>query len=217
MPVISASGATSTTNGVGITTLTVLTPTVGYFRCFITSINTTTAISTVSGGGVGTWSNAVINSDSTNAFRVELWYGTVTSTSASPTTITVTWAASVSAAEIEFVSQMYSSNLKSPSWLLEVAGTSKSTSATALAYPTLAPLYGSALYFGYVIVANTGSAGSTSGFTYLVTPSFTNVVCYNAAVTASASPTASQSPAGSYDTVGAVFAVQDKAQFLAAA
>lgn len=213
MPTIAASGALSTAEAVGGTTLTVVAPTIGYLRVFVSSLNGTVAVSSVAGGGVGTWANAVINSDATNGFRTEIWWGVVTSTSTSPTTITVTWASSVSSADVEFVSQMYSSNLTSPRWLLDTTGTSRSSSATALAYPTLAPTYGSELYFGYVIVAQTGSAGSTAGFSYSVTPSFTNVVCYNVAVTASTSPAATQSPAGSYDAIGAMFAVRNRAAF----
>jgi hypothetical protein len=213
MPTITASGGTTANEGTGITILTVVTPIVGCMRALVVSSNSTTAVSGVSGGGVPTWTNAVINSDATNTLRVEIWWGLVTNTSTSPTTLTITWAASVTAVSIEYVSQMFSSNLKSPRWFVDVTGTGRSSSATALAYPTLVPNYGRELYFGYTIVAQTGSAGSTSGFTYVVTPSFTNVVAYNAGITASSAPTATQSPAGAYDTVGVLFGVLDLAEF----
>jgi hypothetical protein len=213
MVTIAPSGGTFANEGTGITILTVVTPIVGCLRALVISCDGTTAVSGVSGGGVGTWSNAVINSDGTNAFRIEIWWGMVTSTGNSPTTLTIAWSASVSTTSIEYVSQMFASNLKSPRWFADVTGTGRSSSSAALAYPTLAPTCDTELYFGYTIVANTGAAGSTSGFTYVVTPSFTNVLAYNAGVSASVSPAATQSPAGAYDTAGVMFRVIDLSEF----
>ena len=50
---------------------------------------------------------------------------------------------------------------------------------------------------------NTGSAGSTSGFTYALT-STDNVVAYKTAVSSAVSPTAAQSPAGASYAIAAL-------------
>jgi hypothetical protein len=205
---ITASGSLSSAAATGTSSLTVVTPTLGYMRILTSGLAGTVAISTVSGGGVGTWTNAVINSDTTNAFRTEIWWGVITSTSTAPTTITLTWASSISAMDCELVSQMFASSLTPTTWVLDVASTHQTTTGTTLTFPTLAPTLGTELYWGYAIVDFTGQAGSTSGFTYDVTPTDTNVVCYDAAVTASVSPTATQNSSGKSDMVGALFAAQ---------
>jgi len=201
---ISLSGSLSDGNNMGVTSLSVASPVVGNMRILISGLNATTTISSVSGGGVGTW-NFKQASGATNGTRIELWWGQITSTGSS--TISVTYSSSISGVFNELISQMVSTTTSSPTWICDKSNTTTSSNSSTIAYPTLAPTSGTELYWGYAYVSGTGSNGSTSGFTYGTTSFFSSPYCYNTSVTGSVSPTASQAPSGFYDSVGALFGV----------
>jgi hypothetical protein len=212
MPKITASGSLSNNFAQGASTLTVASPTLGYLRVLTAAVNATTSVTGVSGGGVGTWNQAVTNT--ANSQWLGLWWGQVTSTVTSPTTVTATYSGSVASTFTELVSQMYSSDRKDPKWFLDSASSTNSASATTVTFPTLTPAASTPeLYFGIAFVAQTGSAGSTSGFTNGTTSGGSNPYTYNTALAASATPTASESPAGFYNTVAALIGVIDLSQF----
>lgn len=200
---IATNGATSQQGNTGQTTLTVVSPVAGDMRTFAAAIGDTSAITGVSGGGVAKWSSA--GALTANTVRVELWWGQVVNTAA-PTTITASYGVDVSGSSIEYVSQMFKTDIPSPRWFLDTANTASASSGGTITWPSLTPAAGVRLYFGHSVLAHTGSAGSTSGFTYLVTSAGGEVMCYNTSLVAAAAPTATQS-SGYNNTVGALFGV----------
>lgn len=191
--------------------MTVATPAIGNLRIFSVAIDSTPTVTGVSGGGVGTWNQATTNT--ANSQWMGLYWGAVTSTSVAPTTITVTYSGTVTLIYIELLSQLFVSDLTNPQWLLNAAGNTNSASGTTITWPTLTPTIGTGVYFGSTFVDNTGSAGSTSGFTNGVTTGADNPYCYDTSVTAAVTPTASASPAGWWDAVALLIGVQDLSQF----
>ena len=110
--------------------------------------------------------------------------------------MTVTYSGSVTSVYTEISAQEFSSSAgSSTAWGLDTAGGKANTSSTTLTYTTLTPSGSGELYYGYGAVANTGAAGSTSGFSFELTTD-TDVVAYDTNVSAAVSPMASQSPAG---------------------
>ena len=73
-----------------------------------------------------------------------------------------------------------------------------------MTFPTLAPSASAELYVGFALMDYTGSAGSTSGFTYDVTSPNLNLYIYNPDVSSSVSPTGVQASAGTSVSVGAL-------------
>jgi hypothetical protein len=156
-------------------------------------------VSTVSGGGVSSWTR--LKSYSSGGEDDELWLGTVSSPGAS--TISITYSGSVSSTWVELSAQEFSSGLgTSTTWALDNAGV-VSGSSTSLSFPSLTPAGSKELYFGYCDLANTASAGSTTGFTYVGTAAG-DLVAYNPNVSSTVAPTASQSPSGGYASVAAL-------------
>ncbi len=197
-------GSEYSNSGTGTTTLAVTPATVGDAFVLATFVGSTTpSVSSVSGGGVTTWSKLTSAVDSVDGCEEELWLGTVTTAGSS--TITVNFSSSVSSDLTEFIAQEYSSSTgTSTTWAKDVAGTSaNTTSSTTVTYPSLNPSGSNELYAGYSIVGQTGEAGSTSGFSYDVTPLY-NVFLYNPSVSATVAPTAAQTPASTSDAIGAL-------------
>ena len=156
-------------------------------------------VTSVSGGGVTTWTRAV-QFDGSVGGDEELWYGKVTTVGAS--TVTFTWSSSVSGDANEYGAQEFSAGLgASTVWATDKTGTGNGASSTSVPYPTLTPSAAGELYFGYSLVANTAAAGTASGFTYVVTAE-ANSVAYDTDVTGAVSPVATQSPAGTSSAVG---------------
>jgi hypothetical protein len=219
-PVISASGAFSNAGATGQTTLTVATPVLGNLRALMCMVNNTTTVSSVSGGGVDTtngglgWLRGTGVTASGNT--VEVWYGTVTNTVTNPTTITVAWSGSIAGVVAEYASQMLQSDRAAHTqWLVDAVGTNSSATGTALTWPSLTPTRGVEAYFGGVFVASSGVAGSTSGYTYQLTP-FSNIALYNPAVSAASAPTATQTSSGFWVSAGITVSAHDRGQFFQA-
>jgi RHS repeat-associated protein len=202
---VSAVGSLASAQGTGLTTLSVDPQHAGDLMAIAIQIPTTTrTVSSISGGGVTTWTKATGFSGSVGSDE-EIWYGKVSSTGSS--TITVTWSGSVSSEATEYSAQEFSSGFGSgTTWAVDKTGTLNNASSNTLTYPSLSPTGAGELYFGYVGVPNTPSAGSTSGFTYDATAQG-NQVTYSIDVSSPSAyqPTASQSPAGISSSLGTVF------------
>ena len=149
--------------------------------------NTGTRVASVSGGGVSAWHLVTYNSGTAHE---ELWEGTVTSTGAS--SITVTYIATPGAS-CDLDAQEFTAGLgANTNWFVTNSNTINNSASTTITYPSLRASGTNGLYWGYARSAGTGSAGSTSGFSYTVTGA-SNVVTYNPTMTSGSTyqPTAS--------------------------
>ncbi len=193
-PTISAVGSLATADGVGLTTLSVNPQNVGdVLEVFAMAPITSVTLSSVSGGGVSTWTKAV-QFDGSIGSDEEIWFGQVNTTGSS--TITFAWSGSISGHTMEYGSQEFTAGLGSSTvWSVDRTGTTNGSSSTSVPFPSLTPSGSGELYFGYSCVFNTASAGSTSGFSYAATAEG-NMVIYDPNVSAAVSPSAAQSPAG---------------------
>ena len=172
--------------------------------------STSITASSVSGGGVGTWTRA---SDYTgySGHDLEIWTGTVTTTGAS--TVTVTFSASVTAVYTGLASQEFSASSGARrSGRLDTTTGISNASSTTITFPKLTPRATGELYFGYAAVANTASAGTTAGFVYTTT-SDGDMATYDTAVSAATQPTAPQSPAGLSGAVAVLLAASSAIAF----
>lgn len=194
---ITAVGTLKSAAANGTTTLSVSPVTIG--DCWVLALfyNSSSVSTTgVSGGGVaaGTWQRIgprTLNSNGDGEF--EIWLGKVATTGTS--TITVAFSGSVTAIFVELAAQEFSSGLgASTVWALDQTAFQNNASSTTIAYPTLVPAGAGELYFGFTLSFNSVSAGTTTGYTYVL-DSNGNQLAYNGAVSASTSPTSSQSPA----------------------
>jgi RHS repeat-associated protein len=160
-------------------------------------LSSSVTVSSISGGG-STWRK--LTSNSTGGDDNELWLGTVATTGSS--TITVTYSGSVSSDWIELSAQEYSDGFgASASWTTDTSGVANTTSSsTTVALPSLTPSGANELYVGLASVDNYAAAGSTTGFTYELTPAG-NMLAFNPNVSSSVSPTATQSPSGTYKSI----------------
>jgi hypothetical protein len=160
----------------------------------------------VSGGGVNTWTKAVVSAGNGTVNRVEMWVGTVTATGNS--NITVTYSSSPGSEEITATEFTAAGVNASTSWGIESAASQlNSTSSTNFNFPNMTAVNGSELYVGYGQVQNPpATAGSTTGFNYIVTSTQHNVITYNPSLAANTSyqPSANQNSAGQSNTVAAV-------------
>jgi IPT/TIG domain len=146
--------------------------------------------SSVTGGGVTTWHRAFSYLTADGFHGQELWWGVVTA--AGPTSITVNYTsgAATGAATSVDVAEFHSASGASTVWSLDVTGkVDTNTSSSTLSYPTLTPGSGPELYFGYLAVPGTLSAGSTPGVTYQ-TDLRGNQVADDPSVSSSITPTA---------------------------
>ncbi len=206
-PVITAVGTLTSSTGSGVTTLAVTPQTVGDVQVVFAEVGTTGhTVSSVSGGGVATWTKGV-QFTGTGGVDTEIWFGKVTTTGAS--TVTFTWSSSIAGFDAEYGAQEFSAGLGANAvWALDKSGTSNGASSTTVPFPTLAPAGTGELYFGYAEVANSASNGTTSGFTFQVTTNG-NDTAYDTNVSGSVAPTATQSPAGVSTAVGVLLTVSN--------
>ncbi len=195
---ITAVGSFTTNFALSLSTLAVSPQNVGDVLVVFAQRLTGSTLTSVSGGGVSTWTKGVQFSGSVGVDE-EIWYGKVTTTGAS--TITFNWSSSITGHYGEYGAQEFTAGLgASTVWALDKSGTLNGASSTSLPFPSLTPSGSGELYFGYTVPNNTAVAGSTSGFTYDVTGE-DNIVAYDPTVSGAVSPTASQSPASTSSAV----------------
>lgn len=146
----------------------------------LTKVATTPTVIGLSSSNV-TWTQLTTTYTGTNSNSAgNIWVGTVTSTSAA--VVTVTWSTGSAPSFWQFDGQEFSSTVGS--WALDQQGHIDFSTSNS-AYASLTPAAAGELYFGTHFDSLTSSAGSTSGYTYLV-DSHSNGMAYNANCTASA-------------------------------
>ena len=155
--------------------------------------STTVTVQSVSSSRV-TWTRAVQVFSGGKDF--EMWTGIPTSLGDS--TVSFTFTGSVSQSNVETGRQQFQSSLSAPHWTV-TGGWDAYPSGNAIIYPALQVAPGGG-YWAYGKTTNVGSAGSTPGFAYDVTPQ-ANVVAYSTSATGLVSPTAPTLP-GSGTSVG---------------
>ena len=181
--------------GIDTTSLSVAPQHVGDLLVLATKADggTGVTVSSVSGGGVATWSRAISYSGYAT-HDLEIWTGAVTTAGAS--TITPTYSASVASTYTGLASEEFSASTgASTVWSLDVAAGISNASSTSVTFPKLTPRGSGELYFSYSAVGNTASVGTTSGFSYAPT-SDGDITTNDVSVSSAVQPTTVQSPAG---------------------
>ena len=206
---IAPMGVMSSMGGTGLTTLSVTTQTVGDVLVVCAEVDSATpTVSSISGGGVTTWTRGVQFAGSGTS-EEEIWFGPVTTTGTS--TVSFTWTSPVTSDTTEYSAQEFSAGLgTSTAWALDTAGTLDNASSTTIAFPAATPAGSGELYFGYTVAGTTASNGSTPGFTYTATASG-NITAYDPDVSGAVSPSATQTPAGTSSSVAVLLIVSDGA------
>ena len=204
---ITAVGGLPNTDSTGNTSVSVAPTAVGNAIVLSVKVSSSSiSVSSVSGGGVTTWSKLEAYS-SYSGHDLELWLGTVTTTGTAP--INVTFSGSVSSIDVELTAQQFASGYGSGAvWAKDTASGQSNSSSTTVTFPSLTPAGASELYAGYASVSNTGGAGSTSGYTYDSTLAG-NLFIYNPSVSATTSPTGTASPASTSGAVGALITASE--------
>jgi RHS repeat-associated protein len=158
-------------------------------------------VSSVSGGGVTTWSKAIAYPGSGTSSDIEIWWGTITSTGSS--TITVTWTGS-NPSYRELDAHEFSAG-SGTTWSVDKTGDASNSSATSYNMASLTPSGTGELYFGLAVVGgDTATAGSTSGVTYNVDDNG-NLLAYDTNVSAALAPAGSQTGGTGVDSAAALF------------
>jgi large repetitive protein len=192
-PVISAVGALANNAGTGLTTLAVSPQGIGDLLVLaVKADSTSVSASSISGGGVGTWTRAEGPYTGYAGHEFEIWEGAVTAIGSS--TITVTFSASVTSISTEFAAQEFSGSGSGTVFSVDNGAGISNASSTTVTFPPRTPTGTGELYFSFASIPNTAAAGTTPGFTY-VTTTDGDMAIYDTNVSSAVSPTASQSPA----------------------
>jgi hypothetical protein len=160
----------------------------------ITGSNPPPTVTSVSGGGVATWSMATRLSDTTETYYdSEIWTGTVTTTGPSIVSIKISGYSNGN----DLTAQEFSAGADA-TWSI-VSSASVVDFNTPFAYPPLSAANPNSLYYGLALRNNSGSlSGASSGFTYIATglPGG-DLITYDANASGLMAPTAVNSSAGS--------------------
>ena len=166
--------------------------------------STSVSISSLSGGGVTTWTKAEGPYTSPSGYSMELWYGPITGTG---TTLTVTLSASLSSAFCDRYQIDFRSNNAGPyTFTVKDHNGISASVATDCPFPSLMSVNSGELYFGLEWTSRTAVNGSSSGFVYNQ-DSGGNPYIWNLDLAGSTAyqPDETQSPASSYFAIGAIF------------
>jgi hypothetical protein len=116
----------------------------------------------------------------------------------------VTFSGSAGGDDVDLVAQEFTAGLGAGTvWTTDKVGGQANASSTSIKFPSLAAANAGELYFGYARSANTISAGSTPGFTYVFSAD-ANLVTYDTNTSGTAAPQASVSPGSSSTAVAAL-------------
>lgn len=203
----SGSGQQSFTENTGtaISTIAVNPSLVGDLLVVYGEVHSTTIhFTTLSGGGVTTWTPIVGPFVGTSgAYSMNMWMGVVTSTGSS--TITAATSASISGLTTGLASVEFTLHNSGAIWALDTTGTASNSASTSITFPSLTPAAAGELYVG-MVVSNTGvslygqSANLTSAFAWNFT---VNGAVFNPQVGSGAyAPTLTQTSGTSW-TIGA--------------
>jgi hypothetical protein len=155
--------------------------------------STTVTVASITSSRV-TWTRAVQVFSGGKDF--EMWTGIPTSLGDS--TVSFAFTGDVSQSNVETGRQQFQSSLATPHWTV-TGGWDAYPYGNSIIYPALQVPAGGG-YWAYGKTTNVGSAGSTAGFSYDVTPQ-ANVVAYSTSASGLVSPTAPTLP-GSGTSVG---------------
>ncbi len=206
-PVISAVGALANTAGTDVTSLSVSPQHVGdIVMLAVKADSTSVSASSVSGGGVSTWTRAEGPYSGYAGHDLEIWKGAVSTSGSS--TITVTFSGSVSGILTELAAQEFSGSGSGTVFSFDNGGGISNTSSTTVALPGLTPAGIGELYFSFASLPNSPSAGSTPGFNY-VTTTDGDMTAYDTNASGAVNPTASQSPAGASGAVAVLISASN--------
>ncbi len=203
------------TNGKGVTTLADDPSTNNDLMVlFSNPANGTGTISSVSGGGVASWTKVTGTSSGSGSgtTTIEMWKGVVTTTGAN--TITVTFGGSTGNPN-DLTAMEFTTGSTSGSWVVDSSATLYNASSSTVTYPSLTPQSSKDLYVGYASAGSTMSAGSTPGFTYANTSLTSHMVTYNNSVSTTVQPTATQATASASLTIGALIAAYSSSSVIA--
>jgi hypothetical protein len=158
-------------------------------------------VSSVSGGGVSSWTKIRAAQGSSNASDAELWMGKVTTAGAA----TITVAYSNAAHSTTLWCREFKMTGGTNTWTVDVSGSSNNPSSGTITFPTFTPTGSGELYVGVGLPINSATAGSTPGFTYDILPPYGDVAIFNPSCPASSvGATCPQSPAAASVAVAAL-------------
>ncbi|HLN42637.1 MAG TPA: IPT/TIG domain-containing protein, partial [Acidimicrobiales bacterium] len=196
-------GSFASSSGAGDTTLPVTTHNVGDVLVVSAEPGAATpTLSSISGGGVTTWTKGVAFAGTVTTRDVEIWYGTVTATAAA--TITFNWSSALGSQVSDYSAQEFTAGLGAGAvWTADGSGHSDNTvSSTTVTYPPLTPSGSGELYFGFADMPSAPSAGATTGFSYPPTANGNQVAFNPATGSGLISPTGLQGAANPSVAVG---------------
>jgi hypothetical protein len=203
------------TNGNGVTTLSVSPASLNNLMVFFSSPRGAGSISTVSGGGVSTWSKITSTTAGSGAdtSSIDMWKGVVTSTGSS--TITVTFSGSAGNPN-ELAAMEFTTGSTSGSWVVDASNTQyNSSTSTNVTFPNLTPQSSRDLYVGYTAGGANITGVSTAGFTRITGSLSNRSGIYNTSVSSSIQPVATQASAATSITVGALIAAYSSSSVIA--
>ncbi len=146
--------------------------------------------SSVSGGGVSTWSDESFCGYATGA-SLSIWCGVVSSTG--PSDITVSFATQAGSG-VAFAQELSAG--PSPTWSLDTSGFGTTKTTSAVPFPTLSPAGKGEAYFGLGFSYGQATAGSTLGYSYDIANQYglgDGVLAFDPSVSSATAPTATES------------------------
>ncbi len=164
-------------------------------------------VNTVANGGVTTWNLVEASPITGSTKRVEMWMGVVTTTGAGTISLTFTGSGNPGVNEITAIEYTAANITAGSNWNVITAGANTGSSTATITYPTLTTQGNNELYVGYGQTTGTGSAGSSTGFSYIVTNN-NNVLTYDASLANATAytPTANTTASSSFNAIAAIIA-----------
>lgn len=202
-----ASGAFTTSSGTAVNTIATSPLLVGNLLVVYGDVHSTTIhFTTLSGGGVTTWTPIVGPFVGTSGgYSTNMWMGVVTATGAG--TVTAASSGSISGLATGLAVAEFTLHTSGAIWALDTTGTQSNTASATITFPSLTPLASGELYVG-MATSNAGitgldglSAGVTSSFGWNFTA---NGAMFNPQLSSGAyAPTLAQTSGTSW-TIGAI-------------
>lgn len=202
-------GTSATVTGTALATMALNTVNVGDLVVASSWIGSATVhISSMSGGGVTTWTHILGPSVLSGlADSMDLWWGVVTS--AGSQTVTFTASAALTGLACSYVAQQFTIGGSGSTWAIDgtQTGTKTNASAALVTFPTLTPSGAGRLYVGSGVQGGFGTTYPlTSGYANATVAQVTNTpLIYNTSVSTAQSPTATGANTATSLTDAAIF------------
>jgi hypothetical protein len=152
-------------------------------------VNSTDTVSTVTGGGVTSWTLDQRYADTfppSTHHDTEIWQGKVTSTGAH--SIAITFSGSLTDNPLELYAQEFTAGA-STTWTEDTgAGLANAGPSLDFAFPSLTPVGSHELYFGYAWVPGTATGGVSPLTATFVVTAATNLIFFDPNVSAPEAP-----------------------------